>query len=287
MASAADSALGPRASVSLSACAWKVLTERGGTTFSCPSSSCSREVSTLSRRGAPGMRKEMPTSFSISFRFGSSPAWYRTTLTPERPARPVLPDRCTNVSASPTLVWITTSTSGTSIPLAATSVAISVVKPPLRKSWRVISRWAWLTSPWMVRASPFSSGDAASPSTSALVLANTRALPDLPYARTTSAMMAARAWYSEAMATCSIVCAVRVTSSPTMSTNCRSLQYFFDSVLTQGGMVADQRLVCRDSAGMSFMIFSTSSWKPILSISSASSSTKISMRLMSRVPLLM
>mmetsp|Transcript_53174 Transcript_53174/g.156634 ORF Transcript_53174/g.156634 Transcript_53174/m.156634 type:complete len:215 (-) Transcript_53174:488-1132(-) len=181
--------------------------------------------------------------------------------------------------------------SGTSRPRAATSVAMRMSKELSRNACIVTSRCACGMSPCSTWLTPDSPELSASSFASALVSAKMIVFtPGPPYTARTSRSVAGRSLQRKHL-TARWVMSVEVFcfSCPTMSTVMGSVMYFFAVFWTQDGMVADQRSLwilagfgCWVVAAS--RILSMSSWKPMSSISSASSSTRNLSSLSLRLP---
>mmetsp|Transcript_6236 Transcript_6236/g.17431 ORF Transcript_6236/g.17431 Transcript_6236/m.17431 type:complete len:337 (+) Transcript_6236:385-1395(+) len=253
---------------------------------------------TPTRRSSVG---RLRCSASKSYIFMSRRAWANSptlqsmTLVPERPARPVRPERCTKVSVSSGSVWwMTSCTCETSRPRAATSVATSTRQLPLRKAFMASSRSFWPMSPFSAAAPKArSKGDRAMLLLSRLVLVKMMQVDGPPSASASldmcSASTAARAssrFRSVTMvATWRMVLGRREEFSPTMSMLSGASRKLPALLSTQAGFVADHMLVQRSSfSGSSPKMCSTSSAKPMRSISSASSSTAKRTLCRSRMP---
>mmetsp|Transcript_39842 Transcript_39842/g.66087 ORF Transcript_39842/g.66087 Transcript_39842/m.66087 type:complete len:205 (-) Transcript_39842:690-1304(-) len=176
-----------------------------------------------------------------------------------------------------------------SIPRAATSVATSTANRPSRNFFSVTSLWVCETSPcsgWGARGA--SAAETQSSSASRLVDVNTivRDSGFAPCTAIKSASVCARALSPSGIntATWSTVVAASEEPCPTTSTVFASLRCCRATERTHGGCVAENRTVCRSEASVPSRIVSTSSLKPMFSISSASSSTTYSTPLKSSVP---
>ena len=99
----------------------------------------------------------MPTSRCSWRALFSDPRSTRAITTPEAPARAVRPERWTYVAESAGGSKCTTAaTSSTCTPRAATSVATSASTSPSTNDFNALSRFGWLSPPWI--------GAAATPS---------------------------------------------------------------------------------------------------------------------------
>mmetsp|Transcript_2225 Transcript_2225/g.7812 ORF Transcript_2225/g.7812 Transcript_2225/m.7812 type:complete len:233 (-) Transcript_2225:273-971(-) len=184
-------------------------------------------------------------------------------------------------------VWMTRSTFMSS-PRAATSVATSTGKLPLRNAANVFSRWLWGTSPWSSRH------PTRSVATSSLqpffVSQNTTARPPAgAYTATTSATVRDSAGRGQGSAMCRTLSEALcvLSSSSTRSTVSRSgLMYLRITLDTQGGSVAEKSAVWPGQAPLPMVpkILSTSSWNPMSSMRSASSSTRCCVDVRSSAP---
>mmetsp|Transcript_15168 Transcript_15168/g.36010 ORF Transcript_15168/g.36010 Transcript_15168/m.36010 type:complete len:207 (-) Transcript_15168:742-1362(-) len=167
-------------------------------------------------------------------------------------------------------------------PRAATSVAMSTRKRPLRKASMVFSRVACATSPCSGRASNWIASELTSSSQSLLVSQKTMTRPVAEVKDLITALtVIARSEYCAGMATCRTSVEALTAASPTRSTISGVLcMYLGASVRTHLGMVAEKRHVCRSACEHVPRIAFMSSWKPMSSIMSASSS--VTMRTLSR-----
>mmetsp|Transcript_99997 Transcript_99997/g.282295 ORF Transcript_99997/g.282295 Transcript_99997/m.282295 type:complete len:260 (+) Transcript_99997:1868-2647(+) len=199
---------------------------------------------------------------------------------PFLPARPVLPDLWTYVSTFGGSHWITSRMSGTSSPRAATSVATRMSNCPSRKPAIVTSRCFCSMEPcntWLLPEKPELNANSLA---SCLVSAKMIVLiPGPPYTASTSLKVAARCFQTRHLtARCVTSAFVCCRSLPTTSITMWSRIYFDATAWTHSGTVAlqsnfwiDSGFWCCELAASS--TFSMSSWKPMSSISSASSST--------------
>mmetsp|Transcript_31837 Transcript_31837/g.83204 ORF Transcript_31837/g.83204 Transcript_31837/m.83204 type:complete len:264 (+) Transcript_31837:876-1667(+) len=217
------------------------------------------------------------------------------TQIPLRPARPVRPERCTYVSVSSRpdqrlvggLDWTTSSTT-MSRPRAATSVAISTRKRPLRNAAITFSRAACGMSPCKHLASTLSSSALASASHSAFVSQKMITLPEaLAYMAITSLIVAAR-WLigpGAPMARWRTSVDALTSLSPTRSTVVGGVRMYVGATSrTHAGRVAEKRHVWRSSSVHCPRMACMSSAKPMSSIWSASSSAANPIRESSSTP---
>ena len=164
--------------------------------------------------------------------------------------------------------WLMRSTSR---PRAATSVATRMSRRP-DLSWSMVrSRWFWAMSPLMAAAvKPRARSFSASSSVSCLVRTKTIIASNSSTSRTRVSASSLLRW-AVMRNRWRMLSAVRVCDLTVIS--CGSSRYCLDRRRIAAGMVAENSATCL-SSGVSARMRSTSSWKPMLSISSASSSTR-------------
>mmetsp|Transcript_5632 Transcript_5632/g.17325 ORF Transcript_5632/g.17325 Transcript_5632/m.17325 type:complete len:215 (+) Transcript_5632:896-1540(+) len=176
---------------------------------------------------------------------------------------------------------MTKSTLGTSRPRAATSVATRHLMRPERKASITASRWNCEMSPCNTPA-PMAASFSLAPNSSHsfLVSVNTKVLPNAPACTLQrSPMQSPRKEGGQEMHLCVILEFVALESPPlATSIHAGSLRCFSTRVLTHLGNVAEKSKVCSPSWGKACRMLSTSSWKPMDNISSASSRTRTRQR---------
>mmetsp|Transcript_16919 Transcript_16919/g.50519 ORF Transcript_16919/g.50519 Transcript_16919/m.50519 type:complete len:357 (-) Transcript_16919:1142-2212(-) len=184
-------------------------------------------------------------SLSTRLKYRSSRGVYMAMAVPDRPARPVRPDRCRNDSVSAGSSKCTTrSTAGMSNPRAATSVATSTRHLPSRNRCSVRSRLACEMSPCRTSVGMWLAIAADTSSASRLVCVNTMHLPPPPC--TVSRSTSTDRFASICTHTASILivsASLPVEASPMRSTIRGFFWYWRVRRLTQPGMVAENSSV--------------------------------------------
>mmetsp|Transcript_57894 Transcript_57894/g.131201 ORF Transcript_57894/g.131201 Transcript_57894/m.131201 type:complete len:208 (+) Transcript_57894:781-1404(+) len=159
-----------------------------------------------------------------------------------------------------------------SSPRAATSVAMSTRNLPFRNASIVLSRVFWGMSPCSGLASNLRPSSIDSSLHSSLVSQKMITRPVAPaYMEMTSLMVEARLCQCAGIAMCRTSVEAFTALFPTMSMVSALVMYLTATSLTQGGMVAEKRQVCRPGKVHAPRIISMSSANPMSSIWSASS----------------
>mmetsp|Transcript_7565 Transcript_7565/g.26636 ORF Transcript_7565/g.26636 Transcript_7565/m.26636 type:complete len:418 (-) Transcript_7565:568-1821(-) len=216
----------------------------------------------------------VPVSLAMRFSLQRSRSLITEMAVPFFPARPVRPERCTKVSLFFGSSKCTTrSTSVMSRPRAATSVATSTLKIPLRKSCITFSLVDCGTSPCSGWHATRCLSQSCSSSTPSLVCAKQIVFLPCAYTVMRSIITSRLCWLLVTTARLVTLSEIFSRLLPTRSIVSGSMRWWSATSRTQSGSVALNICVCR-CGGHSWRMRSTSSWNPSFSISSASSSTR-------------